>query len=308
MKDIKNSITKNSKIVSSFIENIQVINYIPKDQMKEDNEIKTILGIGGTHIYYGKVKNTKIIRENILPLPKVETFFKDIIDYGVKLSYFDKNTLKINCIFSYPFKSIEKDNFIDGFFEKLDYSGKKIPFEDTNFFVSEKLKQYINWKINFNILNDSVSTNLFNINKYRDYDMHISVISGTGVNVSFTKGIKIINSEIGRARILKDEITGKFVPIESMTSFNNICRLSKKYNIDKEILKERSAGIIASIVIGITNNTKNIKNVAIIAQGSFITKDEKYFQNLNILLSKYLKKDFIFYKDNKADIKGASLL
>ena len=73
-------------------------------------------------------------------------------------------------------------------------------------------------------------------------------------------------------------------------------------------MKERSAIVMASTIIGITDSVDYINNVAIIAQGSFITKDEKYFQNLNILLSQYLKKDFIFYKDNKADIKGASLL
>ena len=299
--------SKTQEFISSYLENMKVINYIPLNKINNTNETHTIIGIGGTNLYYGEVKNLKINRENILPLPKSENFFKNIIDEGINLKYIKENTKKINCIFSYPFKSIEKKSFFDGLYVKPKYMGKKIPFREQNFILGDLLNKYTTQNISFNILNDSVSTNLYNIYKNKGYDLYISIISGTGVNFSYTKDQKVINSELGKVKIVKNSITKKIVPIESITSYQNIRILSQKYNTDEKLLNRESAKIIVSVILGIINN-QDANKISIIAQGSFITKDTQYFNMINKLLKENLNKDFIFYKNNKADIKGASLL
>lgn len=302
------NIEKQIELIIPFIKNIKPINYFPILKISNDLGIKTIIGIGGSHIYYGQIKKGSILKENILPLPTPKYFFRDIIFNAQNLGYINNKIKMINCIFSYPFESIEKNGLIRGKYTGDKNEGKKTPFNEKNFFIDDILQKYIPYHLDFTVVNDSVSTNIYNMYLNKDYDLYISVLSGTGVNFSYTKDDKVINTEIGRAKILKNPFTNELVPIQFLTSHQNIKKISKKYRVDYTLLEEQSAKILASIILGIIKSV-NSKKTSIIAQGSFITIDINYFEKIYSFLKQYLQeKDFIFIKDNKADIKGASLI
>ena len=262
----------------------------------------SVIGIGGSHIYFSLLEGLKIIKsyKEIIDFKDKENFFENISYLYKNKEYQSSNT---SVIFSYPFLPYKKENVIDGKYMKNTKITKILPFEDETFSLSEKLNH------KFNILNDAVAVNLYNIYKNKDYDIHIAAIAGTGVNISYTENNKIINSEFGNIKIpdsmeeiLKIYKNSTFEKVITEHSLKKISRLKK---IDLNYLKKISAKIFALSILSFID-TKD--SASILFQGSFICKDKKYREHVIRIIHKYYKGKIKIKYDNLSDIKGASLI
>ncbi len=272
----------------------------------DNNEEKIVIGIGGSHIYYTKVKNTEILKEDIIRFPSnQEQFFEYIVKYGREKLYITDKMDKLNIIFSYPFKSIRSNGYIDGIYEKVDIISKEIPFTNISFSINKKFREIIKQDININVVNDAVASNIYNYYKNPNYDTYISILSGTGVNLSYIKDGFFINSEIGRLKMADFEsrfFGSGFIQDKLLEEYISYKALSK-YNLSYVEIASIAASYTTAIIMAFIDRNKH---TSLIGQGSFITKNHIFYEELNYNLREF--KNTVISKDNKADIKGASLL
>jgi hypothetical protein len=298
IKETNNYIINNIKTViysNSF-------NSLIKRERLSKKQNSTVIGIGGSHIYFSKLSGLKIERthKERINFKDKDKFFENIIYKYNEEKFQNKNTI---VIFSYPFRAYRKDTIIDGIYKKNTEVTKVIPFKDDTFNLSDKLNS------NFNIVNDAVAVNLYNIYKYSGYDIYISAISGTGVNIAYTQDNLVINSEYGNIQIPKDiiSLTNIFSnsTFESVIAENSLRKISKIKDIDYKYLKKISAKIFA---LSIVSFISDYKSASVLFQGSFICKDKEYRDRvISIIKANYKGHIHIDY-DNLSDIKGASLI
>ncbi len=272
---------------------------------------KIIIGIGGSHVYYAQVKNTEILKEDIIRFSRdKENFFEYIVNYGRERLYITDKTDKLNIIFSYPFIAKRLNGYIDGIYKKIDIVSKEIPFINASFSINEKFRKIINQDIKINVVNDAVASNIYNYYKNPNYDTYISVLSGTGVNLSYIKDGFFINSEVGRlemsnlesglneSRLIGTSSSGGKL-LEEYISYKAL----SKYDLSYVEIASIAASYTTALIIAFTNK---YQNTSLLGQGSFITKNSIFYERLTNGLKDY--KNIFISKDNKADIKGASLL
>lgn len=261
----------------------------------------SIIGIGGSHIYFTLLKNFDIVKqykENI-DFENPELFFKNIKEIYESKDFQNKNTVMI---FSYPFTPIKKENFTDAKFSSYSKVTKKLPFKKETFLLSSKIGK-------FNVLNDSVSVNLYNIYKNKNFDIHISALSGTGVNLSYTKDSKVFNSEFGNDKLPKFLLPKIFqnenLTFERLIAQNSIKDLAIRYEIPYSEMLKLSSSLFAQSILSYIDE---YKSASLMFQGSFICKEKEY-QNMveKNIYKKYKGRLKITY-DNLSDIKGASLI
>jgi hypothetical protein len=275
--------------------------------------VKTILGFGGSHVYYSQINDLTVSRS--IDLYEYSDYFKDSIAIGFENGFLEKNMKSLNVIFSFPSMSVRIDK------DTVDeiYNGvyvKTLPFEQKEFSVIDKLKKYFNQNTKFKIFNDTPAVNFFNIFKNKKSDLYLGVVSGTGINISCTIDGKIINTEFGGRDIFKrneydilidkESINPDLECTEKLASYPFLQKIHTKYNIPMDVLIKRSAGVIASGIIGFIKYTK-AKSASICFQGSFVCKDDTYFN----LISDFIKSSgfsISILRENKADILGASLV
>ena len=292
----------------AIIENIQKVIYsnsfnslIPIDKLSKKKE-STIIGIGGSHIYLSKLSGLRIkksYREDIDFRDK-DNFFENII-YIYKSKGFESNNTTV--IFSYPFNAYKKGSIIDGKYSKNTNITKIIPFKDETFNLSEKMEN------DFNALNDAVAVNLYNIYKFKDFDIHISAIVGTGVNISYTKNGEVINSEFGNIKIPDNipELLNIFreLSFEKVIAEHSLRKTSRIKKIDYKYLKKISAKIFA---LSIVSFISEYQSASVLFQGSFICKDKEYRDRVISVIKENYKGRINIDYDNLSDIKGASLI
>ena len=274
---------------------------------------KTILGFGGSHIYYSQINDLKVTKS--LDLYEYSDYFKDSIAVGFENGFLEKNMKSLNVIFSFPSKSVRIDkDIVDEIYNGVYV--KTLPFEQKEFSVIDKLKKYFNQNTKFKIFNDTPAVNFFNIFKNKQSDLYLGVVSGTGINISCTIEGQIINTEFGGRDIFKKNeydilidkecINPNLECTEKLASYPFLQKIHTKYNVPMDVLIKRSAGIIASGIIGFIKYTK-AKSVGVCFQGSFVCKDDTYFN----LISDFIKSSgfpISILRENKADILGASLV
>jgi hypothetical protein len=274
---------------------------------------QNILGFGGSHVYYSQVDNLQILKS--LDLYAYSDYFKDSIAVGFENGFLEKNMKSLNVIFSFPSKStrIDKDS-VDEIYNGVYV--KTLPFEQKEFSVTGKLKKYFDQNTKFKIFNDTPAVNFFNIFKNKKSDLYLGVVSGTGINISCTIDGKIINTEFGGRDIFdkneydilidKESINPNLECTEKLASYPFLQKMHTKYNIPMDVLVKRSAGVIASGVIGFIKYTK-AKSISVCFQGSFVCKDDNYFKYISDFIDSTEYKVSIL-RENKADILGASLV
>ncbi|MHB8442806.1 MAG: hypothetical protein ACYDAS_00335 [Patescibacteria group bacterium] len=271
------------------------------DDIKTGDVEKLVIGIGGSHIYYAKTKNTEILKEDIIRFPNnKEQFFEYIVNYGKKKLYIKDSTKRLNIIFSYPFESIRSSGYIDGIYEKVDIISKQLPFINTSFSINEKFKKITKQDITVNVVNDSVASNIYNYYKNPNYDTYISILSGTGVNLSYIKDGFFINSEVGRLEM--NNIGSGFIKGKLLEEYISYKALSK-YDLSYTEIASIAASYTTALIIAFIDENKH---TSLLGQGSFITKNHIFYKKLISNLREF--KNIIISKDNKADIKGVSLL
>ncbi|MHB8362450.1 MAG: hypothetical protein ACYDBX_02420 [Patescibacteria group bacterium] len=297
IRDIASYITENKDKLLNI--NSSIITNDIKTQ--GNNEEKLVIGIGGSHIYYAKTKNTEILKEDIIRFPSnKEQFFEYIVNYGREKLYIIDSTSKLNIIFSYPFKSIRSSGYIDGIYEKVDIISKDIPFINTSFSINEKFRKIIKQDITINVVNDSVASNIYNYHKNPNYDTYISILSGTGVNLSYIKDGFFINSEVGRLKMTN--LGPKFIGSKLLEEYISYKALSK-YDLSYMEIASIAASYTTALIIAFIDENKH---TCLLGQGSFITKNPIFYKKLISNLREF--KNIVISKDNKADIKGVSLL
>ena len=147
----------------------------------------TVLGIGGSHIYKANCKNLNIEKYTFYEIDE-GNFFENIQN-------FIKEEKEFNTIFSYPFIPKKNNGYIDAFFKNNTVISKKLPFKKEDFLLSYKLNRLTN------IVNDACASNLFNIYTNKGYEIYLSLLSGTGINISYSQNNSPINTEFGNIKI-----------------------------------------------------------------------------------------------------------
>ena len=289
-----------TQVIKRFISNKGYNSLIDSSSLSLKKS-SSIIGIGGSHIYFTLIKNFDIVKqykENI-DFENPEFFFKNIKDIYEEKKFENKDT---TIIFSYPFTPIKKETFIDAKFSSYAKVTKKLPFKKETFLLSSKIGK-------FNVLNDSVSVNLYNIYKNKNFDIHVSALSGTGVNLSYTKDGKIFNSEFGNDKLPKFLLPKIFqnenLTFERLIAQNSIKELAIKYEIPYSDMLKLSSSLFSQSILSYISE---YKSASLMFQGSFICKEKEYQEMVEKNIKKEYKGKLKISYDNLSDIKGASLI
>ncbi len=303
MENMENKDKETLQIIKKTIYSKGFDSLINKNNISKSKR-SSVIGIGGSHIYFSLLEGLTIVKsyKESIDFKDKENFFENIIYLYKNKDFQSSNT---SVIFSYPFLPYKKGDLIDGKYMKNTKITKVLPFADETFTLSEKLNH------NFNILNDAVAVNLYNLYKNKDYDIHIAAIAGTGVNISYTKNNEILNSEFGNIKIpesmnMEDILKiYKDATFEKVITEHSLKKTARLHKIDLDYLKKISAKIFALAILSFIEDTKS---ASILFQGSFICKDKKYRDHVVRIIHKYYKGKLHINYNNLSDIKGASLI